>query len=61
MVHTVESVGSPFCNGWEHWRPDPNWTIPQLPIDWFDLGCEERETQPTVGLGCEHRQQEKSI
>ncbi|MGH9135433.1 MAG: DUF402 domain-containing protein [Acidimicrobiales bacterium] len=22
---------SPFCDGWERWRPDPGWPVPQLP------------------------------
>ena len=22
---------SPFCDGWEHWRPDPSWPVPSLP------------------------------
>ena len=37
MVHTIESVGSPFCDGWEDWRPDPSWPVPRLPNDWFDV------------------------
>jgi uncharacterized protein len=24
----------PFPTGWEDWRPDPGWPIPQLPDDW---------------------------
>lgn len=27
----VADWGSPFCDGWEHFRPDPAWPIPQLP------------------------------
>jgi hypothetical protein len=23
----------PFCDGWEDWRPDPSWAVPQLPAD----------------------------
>ena len=38
LVHAIESVGSPFCDSWEDWRPDPNWPTPPLPDDWFDLG-----------------------
>ena len=37
LVRTVESVGPPFCDGWEKWRPDPSWPVPQLPEDWFDI------------------------
>jgi hypothetical protein len=24
----------PFPTGWEHWRPDPAWPVPQLPEGW---------------------------
>ena len=27
----VERCGPPFCDGWERWRPDPAWRIPDLP------------------------------
>ena len=27
----VADWGSPFCDGWEHFRPDPAWPIPTLP------------------------------
>lgn len=27
----VADWGSPFCDGWEHFGPDPAWPIPQLP------------------------------
>lgn len=27
----VATWGSPFCDGWEHFRPDPAWPIPLLP------------------------------
>ena len=37
MVRKIESVGPPFCDGWEGWRPDPSWPVPQLPDHWFDL------------------------
>ncbi|KAF4409868.1 MULTISPECIES: cytidylyl-2-hydroxypropylphosphonate hydrolase [Streptomyces] len=30
----VRAWGVPFRDGWEHWRPDPDWTIPALPDDW---------------------------
>jgi Protein of unknown function (DUF402) len=29
----VRRWGSPFRDGWEHWRPDPSWDPPQLPED----------------------------
>ena len=28
LVRKIESVGSPFCDGWENWRPDSNWRHP---------------------------------
>jgi hypothetical protein len=33
-VATVEAWGAPFSDGWESWRPDPRWPVPQLPVDW---------------------------
>jgi hypothetical protein len=24
----------PFPTGWEEWRPDPAWSVPELPEDW---------------------------
>jgi hypothetical protein len=24
----------PFPTGWEEWRPDPSWPVPELPDDW---------------------------
>jgi hypothetical protein len=29
----VQGWASPFCDGWEHWRPDESWPIPELPAD----------------------------
>lgn len=28
----VTDWGPPFCDGWERFRPDPAWPIPQGPI-----------------------------
>ncbi|MFI0979666.1 DUF402 domain-containing protein [Streptomyces sp. NPDC021093] len=33
-VRTVEEWGAPFADGWENWRPDPHWGVPELPDDW---------------------------
>ncbi|KUJ66061.1 hypothetical protein ACZ90_40100 [Streptomyces albus subsp. albus] len=30
----VSTWGAPFDGGWEDWRPDPSWGVPELPIDW---------------------------
>ena len=24
----------PFPTGWEEWRPDPAWNVPELPAEW---------------------------
>ena len=37
MVQTIESRGSPFSDGWKNWRPDTNWTVPEVPEDWHIL------------------------
>jgi hypothetical protein len=29
----VRAWGSPFSDGWERWRPDPSWAVPELPPD----------------------------
>ncbi|MCF6522003.1 DUF402 domain-containing protein [Streptomyces sp. JJ36] len=33
-VAEIRAWGSPFADGWEHWRPDPRWPVPRLPEDW---------------------------
>ncbi|UQX02776.1 DUF402 domain-containing protein [Streptomyces sp. RerS4] len=33
-VGVIEAWGSPFRDGWQHWRPDPAWDVPVLPEDW---------------------------
>ncbi|MBD0706905.1 MULTISPECIES: DUF402 domain-containing protein [unclassified Streptomyces] len=33
-VDRIASWGAPFADGWEDWRPDPEWRIPELPSDW---------------------------
>ncbi|WP_418958874.1 DUF402 domain-containing protein [Streptomyces tritici] len=33
-VELIDAWGPPFSDGWEHWRPDPAWTVPELPADW---------------------------
>lgn len=39
MIQTIENKGSPFSDGWENWRPDTNWPIPEVPEDWYILDC----------------------
>ena len=33
-IAAIESRASPFCDGWEEWRPDPVWEVPRLPPTW---------------------------
>jgi hypothetical protein len=45
----VASWRSPFSDGWEDWRPDPDWKVPPLPegICWeFDLTPAHDPTTP---------------
>ncbi len=37
MARTVSEQLSPFSEGWEHWRPDPSWSLPTPPHDWHRL------------------------
>ena len=38
VVARMQVGGPPFSDGWEHWRPDPAWPVPQLPDGWDVLG-----------------------
>ena len=40
MIETIESVGPPFRDGWEVWRPDARWPKPVLPDDWSGMSGE---------------------
>ncbi|QXE34931.1 DUF402 domain-containing protein [Streptomyces sp. GMY02] len=33
-VEAITAWGAPFRDGWEHWRPEPHWPVPELPDDW---------------------------
>ncbi|MCY3912860.1 MAG: DUF402 domain-containing protein [Chloroflexi bacterium] len=44
MVHTIESVGRPFCDGWADWRPEASWATPLLPDDWSEVDGTEAGT-----------------
>lgn len=33
-VRMIEAWESPFCDGWENWRPNPAWSVPALPTGW---------------------------
>jgi uncharacterized protein len=34
VIAGIEAWVSPFCDGWENWRPDPAWQVPDLPTGW---------------------------
>ena len=36
-VDAIERNAAPFCDSWERWTPDPNWTQPGLVDDWADV------------------------
>jgi predicted RNA-binding protein associated with RNAse of E/G family len=36
VIRRLEARESPFCDGWDEWRPDPTWPIPTLPDGWQD-------------------------
>ena len=36
MIPVIESRGWPFDAGYESWRPDPSWDVPELPSNWAD-------------------------
>lgn len=31
IAGVIRAWGPPFCDGWETFRPDPDWSVPQLP------------------------------
>lgn len=33
-VELIRAWGAPFADGWEDWRPDPRWGVPELSADW---------------------------
>ncbi|MFG3252655.1 DUF402 domain-containing protein [Streptomyces sp. NPDC048172] len=37
-VAAIRAWGAPFADGWEKWRPDPSWPVPELPADWDRRG-----------------------
>jgi hypothetical protein len=36
VIERQEGRRPPFCDGWERWRPDPAWSVPELPTGWDD-------------------------
>jgi hypothetical protein len=37
VARMIEAWAPPFSDGWEHWRPPPEWPVPELPADWREL------------------------
>jgi len=37
VIALLEANASPFCDGWEHWQPPEDWTIPHFPPGWETL------------------------
>ncbi|MGW7368815.1 cytidylyl-2-hydroxypropylphosphonate hydrolase [Streptomyces sp. NPDC054841] len=33
-IEAIKAWGPPYSDGWEDWRPDPRWSVPELPADW---------------------------
>jgi hypothetical protein len=38
IINQVETKQSPFCDGWENWRPPKDWVVPEFPKVW-DVIC----------------------
>ena len=34
MIAAIERNAPPFSEGWEAWRPDAGWPVPNIPEDW---------------------------
>ncbi|MGP4112570.1 cytidylyl-2-hydroxypropylphosphonate hydrolase [Streptomyces sp. 4N509B] len=45
-VRLISRWGRPFCEEWTGWRPEPEWSIPELPADWDRQGGARRTPQP---------------
>ena len=33
-IARLEAHAPPFNEGWEQWKPNPEWPIPELPSNW---------------------------
>jgi len=34
VIAMLKANSSPFCDGWEAWRPPEGWSIPRFPVGW---------------------------
>lgn len=37
VIERIEAWSAPFDEGWENWRPDPEWPLPSIPEGWDQL------------------------
>lgn len=37
-IARIQAWTIPFDEGWENWRPDPEWALPSIPEGWDRLG-----------------------
>lgn len=37
VINCIRTKAAPFSEAWLHWKPLPEWSIPQLPEDWDKL------------------------
>jgi hypothetical protein len=37
VIRRLDAGLAPFCDGWEHWQPEPAWSMPELPDGWQDV------------------------
>lgn len=40
VIQQMQAGLSPFCEGWEHWSPLMNYSIPQFPPGWDKMGID---------------------
>lgn len=36
-IARIEAWGAPFHEGWESWRPDPGWPLPEVVSGWQEV------------------------
>jgi hypothetical protein len=36
VIPMVDRGEAPFCEPWTDWKPDPLWSVPEVPSDWDD-------------------------
>jgi uncharacterized protein DUF402 len=39
VVERIEAWSAPFNEGWENWRPEPDWQLPSIPDGWDRLSA----------------------